>query len=140
MADGQEGSPGPVVTTRFWSAHGRNQRLYVKVDGVQIGHWDIGARTAVPAEPDHSRLVEQLETIETAALAWQARQQQKRDGNARTAVHGTDAVPVPAPGPATITQSTDKSTPHQAAASATASQPLDRGRDLSQNRAGDGVR
>lgn len=49
-------------------------------------------------------------------------------------------VTEPAPTPATITQSTDQSMPHLAVASATAAQPLDRGRDLSQNRAGDGVR
>lgn len=49
-------------------------------------------------------------------------------------------MPVSAPVPATITQSTDNSTPHQAVTSATAAQSEDRGRDLSLNRAGDGVR
>jgi hypothetical protein len=107
MADDQGLDAGPTITTRFSNAYGKKPPiLYVKVDGEQIGHWDIGAKVAIPEDPQHSQAAEHLATIESAALAWHLRQEKRQEKKARAA----------------------------------ARKPADRGRDLSLNKAGDGVR
>jgi hypothetical protein len=149
MADDQGLDAGPTITTRFSNAYGKRPPiLYVKVDGEQIGHWDIGANVAVPEDPQHPQAAEHLATIETTALAWHVRQEKRREKKVRAAARREAAAaesmrtaPLPATTPA-VPETLAPSPPPKPLSPAPALQPLpaDRGRDLSLNKAGDGVR
>ncbi|MFD2795669.1 hypothetical protein ACFS27_19065 [Promicromonospora vindobonensis] len=153
MADDQDLDAGPTITTRFSNAYGKRPPvLYVKVDGEQIGYWDIGAKVAVPEDSQHPRAAEHLATIESAALAWHARQEKRREKKARAAARNeaaaaesirTAKAPVSAPARTPIVPETLAPIPLSRPASpepAVELSPADRGRDLSLNKAGDGAR
>ncbi|MEU4364289.1 nuclease-related domain-containing protein [Promicromonospora sp. NPDC023987] len=153
MADDQERDAGPTITTKFSNAYGkRPPTLHVTVDGERIGHWDIGAKVAVLDDPRHQKAAEHLATIESAALAWHVRQDQRREKKARAAARKEAATAEPmrtaqAPVSAPATTPAVPETPAPSSLTRPAStrptpQPLpaDRGRDLSLNKAGEGIR
>ncbi|MDR7380921.1 nuclease-related domain-containing protein [Promicromonospora iranensis] len=153
MADDQGIHAEPTITTRFSNAYGKRPPiLHVKVDGEQIGHWDIEAKAAVLDDPQHQQAAEYLATIESTALAWQVRQEKRRAKKARAAVRNEAAAaepmrslqaPVSAPAMTPIVPETLAPNPLWRPASpdpAPALSPVDRGRDLSSNKAGAGVR
>jgi hypothetical protein len=142
MGDDQEFG-ADTTTTRLWSRFGQ-KRLYVRVDGEQVGYWDVIGGDATAADPGHPQATEYLAAIESAARGWLSRQE-KTEAAARTkdSVSGPVSTAVSPPlssqrAPAEL--SSPAPTPALPKASAPPAPPADRGRDLSLNKAGDSAR
>lgn len=143
MGDDQEFG-ADTTTTTLWSRFGQ-KRLYVKVDGEQVGYWDVIGGDATAADPGHPQATEHLAAIESAALGWLARQEKETEAPVRTKdpVSGpvSTAVAPPLPSQSVQTElSSPALMPTLPGASALPAPPADHGRDLSLNKPGDSAR
>lgn len=140
MGDDQELGTG-TTTTRLWSRFGQ-KRLYVKVDGEQVGYWDVIEGDATAADPGHPQATEHLAAIESAALGWLARQEKEDEAAVRTKdpVSGPVSTAMPPPLPAQNIQTELRSPPSMSPLPKAPAPPADRGRDLSLNKPGDSAR
>jgi hypothetical protein len=144
MAEHQEFGTDPRTTTRLWSRYG-HKRLYVNVDGEQVGYWDVIGGKAIIADPGHSQATEHFAAIESEARSWLARREKKAESSVQTEDSAgapiSTAVPPPPPSQGVPAEpASPVLPPAQPNAPASHTPPADRGRDLSLNKAGDGVR
>lgn len=130
MSEDGRPEPTPKISTRAWSRYGKPPRLYVRVDGVQIGYWDSAKQTAVVAEDSASDAEGHRAVIEAVGSRWQVKHEAQRAVQERP--QPTAMAPPVAPPSASAAPSAASARPEPP-------KPSDRGRDLSLIKAGETV-